>query len=73
MDKEKLEKFLRSILNLKYDSIHNHNSHGADWHTCRLCYASKDEIRGVYQEIEHSHDCPGIIAQQLLDELDEEE
>lgn len=73
MNKEKLENFLHSIVNLKYDSIHTYNSNGADWHTCRLCYASKDEIRGVYQEIEHSSDCPGVIAQELLDELDKEE
>lgn len=72
MSSAKLEALLREIVSLKYDSIHHYNSNGADWHVCRLCYASKDEIRGVYQDIEHEPDCPGSIAQELLDEMEDE-
>ena len=71
-DKQKIIELMKTIVDLKHDSIHNYNSNGADWHTCRLCYASKDEIRGEYQEIEHYSDCPGTIAQEILDKLYDE-
>lgn len=70
MDNKKLADLLEKIVDLKLDNIHNYNPNGADWHTCRLCHASKDEIRGEYQSIIHDDDCPGIIAQQLLDEME---
>lgn len=71
MDNQRLQALLREIVSLKHDSIHTCNSNGADWHTCRLCYAYKDEIRGVYQGIEHDPDCPGTVAETLLDEMKE--
>lgn len=72
MDNKKLADLLEKIVDVKLDSIHHYNSNGADWHSCRLCYASRDEIRGVYQPIIHYDDCPGTIAQQLLDEIQQE-
>lgn len=73
LNKDELEALLHTIADLQLDSIHEHNPNGgADWHTCRLCNASKPEIRGVYQTIEHYQDCPGTIARKMLDELDSE-
>lgn len=72
-DRIKLEALLSKIVSLKSDSIHNYNSNGADWHTCRLCYAYSDEIRGVYQTIQHSDDCPGTFAEEILYEMTEGE
>lgn len=68
-----MEKFLLEIINLKHDSIYNPNSNGADWYTCRLCYASADDIRGVRQTIVHDENCPGSIAEELYYEMDDGE
>lgn len=69
MDITRIQNLLREIVELKYDTISHPSSWGADWNSCRLCYASADEIRGKYQHVEHAPDCPGIVAEKLLEEM----
>jgi hypothetical protein len=71
MDITQVQNLLHEIVKLKHDTIYHPNSWGASWNSCRLCYASKDEVRGVYQHIEHEPDCPGIVAEKLLEEMGE--
>lgn len=61
-----LNEVLSDISDLFHDTIYHYNPNGADSHSCRLCYAGADYVRGVEQPIKHYPDCPGLIAQKLL-------